>query len=209
MPLLDLQQHLKQELETNPFLELVEPEEEEEDESDRDRGAGRRAQGGRAQRRDRLGRDPARGVRHGRPSGGARGKGVLRAGHRGDARPERPPDRSDRAARPLAAASWRWPRSSSAISTTRAISSCPVQEIVDGINAEIARIAEESGRDDAAPLPVYTVEEGEAHARAHPGSRAAGRRRARPARVSHAAAPAGRARAVACPTGWCATASMS
>src|SRR6185437_2321426 len=33
MPLLDLQQHLKQELETNPFLELVEPEEEEEEEA--------------------------------------------------------------------------------------------------------------------------------------------------------------------------------
>ena len=29
MPLLDLQQHLKQELETNPFLELVEQDEEE------------------------------------------------------------------------------------------------------------------------------------------------------------------------------------
>jgi len=34
MPLLDLQQHLKQELETNPFLELVEPEEEEEEETE-------------------------------------------------------------------------------------------------------------------------------------------------------------------------------
>ena len=32
MPLLDLQQHLKQELLNNPFLELVEPEEEEEEE---------------------------------------------------------------------------------------------------------------------------------------------------------------------------------
>ncbi len=31
MPLLDLQQHLKQELLNNPFLELVEPEEEEEE----------------------------------------------------------------------------------------------------------------------------------------------------------------------------------
>ena len=29
MPMMDLQQHLKQELLTNPFLELVEPEEEE------------------------------------------------------------------------------------------------------------------------------------------------------------------------------------
>jgi RNA polymerase sigma-54 factor len=34
MPLLDLQQHLKQELMVNPFLELVEPEEEEEEQGD-------------------------------------------------------------------------------------------------------------------------------------------------------------------------------
>ncbi len=34
MPLLDLQQHLKQELLTNPFLELVEPEEDEEESSE-------------------------------------------------------------------------------------------------------------------------------------------------------------------------------
>ena len=32
MPLLDLQQHLKQELLNNPFLEMVEPEEEDDDE---------------------------------------------------------------------------------------------------------------------------------------------------------------------------------
>jgi RNA polymerase sigma-54 factor len=31
MPLLDLQQHLKQELLNNPFLEMVEPEEDEEE----------------------------------------------------------------------------------------------------------------------------------------------------------------------------------
>jgi RNA polymerase sigma-54 factor len=34
MPLLDLQQHLKQELLTNPFLELVEPEDEDDESSD-------------------------------------------------------------------------------------------------------------------------------------------------------------------------------
>src|SRR3954467_13825784 len=34
MPLLDLQQHLKQELLNNPFLDMVEPEEDEEDEGD-------------------------------------------------------------------------------------------------------------------------------------------------------------------------------
>ncbi len=32
MPLLDLQQHLKQELMNNPFLEMVEPEEEDDEE---------------------------------------------------------------------------------------------------------------------------------------------------------------------------------
>ncbi|MFO0074252.1 MAG: RNA polymerase factor sigma-54, partial [Gemmatimonas sp.] len=36
MPLLDLQQHLKQELLTNPFLELVEPEEEDDEAPDAD-----------------------------------------------------------------------------------------------------------------------------------------------------------------------------
>jgi len=39
MPLLDLQQHLKQELLTNPFLELLEPEEEEEEEAEETAGA--------------------------------------------------------------------------------------------------------------------------------------------------------------------------
>src|SRR3954464_13775100 len=34
MPLLDLQQHLKQELLNNPFLDMVEPEEEDEDEGE-------------------------------------------------------------------------------------------------------------------------------------------------------------------------------
>src|ERR1044071_1223590 len=36
MPLLDLQQHLKQELLNNPFLDMVEPEEDEEEGSDDD-----------------------------------------------------------------------------------------------------------------------------------------------------------------------------
>ena len=36
MPLLDLQQHLKQELLTNPFLDLVEPEDEEDESGDAD-----------------------------------------------------------------------------------------------------------------------------------------------------------------------------
>ena len=39
MPLLDLQQHLKQELLNNPFLDMVEPEEEDEEEGEDARGA--------------------------------------------------------------------------------------------------------------------------------------------------------------------------
>ena len=39
MPLLDLQQHLKQELLTNPFLELVEPEDEDDESTDADENA--------------------------------------------------------------------------------------------------------------------------------------------------------------------------
>ena len=34
MPMMDLQQHLKQELLTNPFLELLEPEEEEQEQKE-------------------------------------------------------------------------------------------------------------------------------------------------------------------------------
>mgnify|MGYP003481654779 FL=1 len=37
MPMMDLQQHLKQELLVNPFLELLEPEEEEQDGADREK----------------------------------------------------------------------------------------------------------------------------------------------------------------------------
>ena len=42
MPLLDLQQHLKQELLNNPFLDMVEPEEDEEEESGEETRRGRR-----------------------------------------------------------------------------------------------------------------------------------------------------------------------
>ena len=106
MPLLDLQQHLKQELLNNPFLEMVEPEEDEEDEDEaRSESAEvRRAGAEKTQkRRDRLGGDSPRRLRRRRPTRGARGAGVLRAGHRRHARPLRPPARPDDAARPHAA----------------------------------------------------------------------------------------------------------
>ena len=84
MPLLDLQQHLKQELLNNPFLDMVEPEEDEEDEEarpGRDAEAEDGAGEGRDQRRDRLGGDPPRRIRRRRTPRRARGARVLRAGH--------------------------------------------------------------------------------------------------------------------------------
>ncbi len=104
MPLLDLQQHLKQELLNNPFLEMVEPEEDEEEageetEAEAVRGTDREA----GKRRDRLGGDPPRRLRRGRPPRGARGARVLRAGHGRFARSVGPPARPDHAARSLAA----------------------------------------------------------------------------------------------------------
>ena len=41
MPLLDLQQHLKQELLLNPFLEMIEPDEEDSEEDDEREGVER------------------------------------------------------------------------------------------------------------------------------------------------------------------------
>ncbi len=71
MPLLDLQQHLKQELLNNPFLDLVEPDDDENDEERGRAAAGvgcrRRRRRGRAGvhqgRYDRLGGDPPRRIR--------------------------------------------------------------------------------------------------------------------------------------------------
>src|SRR3569832_2196970 len=84
MPLLDLQQHLKQELLNNPFLDMVEPEEDEEDEGEvQEESANPESVPENVREgRDRLGGDPPRRLRRRRPPGGARGAGVLRARHR-------------------------------------------------------------------------------------------------------------------------------
>ena len=125
MPLLDLQQHLKQELLNNPFLEMVEPEEED----DEDVAEARRDGGAKRGRRTRsIGR---RSSSNGFETGGRREeheeKRILRAGFGGHARPERPPARPDRAAAPLRSRAVARPRSSSATSATRATSSARVE----------------------------------------------------------------------------------
>jgi RNA polymerase sigma-54 factor len=160
MPLLDLQQHLKQELETNPFLELVEPEEEEEEESAETE-------------------TPAEEPKEEEPKDEIDWEEILLEGFDTGGRREEHEEKEyfepvtaatrdlsdhlidqiallDLSARELALA-----EEFVGNINDEGYLVCPVQEIVDGINAELTRIAEESGRDDGTKLPVYTVEEGE------------------------------------------------
>ena len=77
MPMMDLQQHLKQELLTNPFLELLEPEDEDPGAEGRRAGEGAEGEGG----GDRLGGDPPQRLRGGRDARAVRAARVHRAGH--------------------------------------------------------------------------------------------------------------------------------
>ena len=212
MPLLDLQQHLKQELLNNPFLDMVEPEEDEEeprrevteqeaDDSEPEEKAD--------QRRDRLGGDPPRRLRRRRPARGARRARVLRAGHRRHARP-RPTTCSTR----------------SRCSTSTPRQQFLADEFIGNINEDgylacplekicTRRSTTTSSRRPKPPiasiedLPLYTCPRAEEMLGDHPESRSAGRRRARPARVSHAAAQAKRGSSSRCRTASSATASRS
>ena len=92
MPMMDLQQHLKQELLVNPFLELLEPEEEEAEEKAAEQKRKRRRAG--EGRRDRLGGDPAQRLRRRRHARAVRGAGVHRAGLGRDQGPDRSPARA-------------------------------------------------------------------------------------------------------------------
>ena len=113
-------------------------------------------------RRNRLGGDSSRGGSTTAAARGARREGVFRAGDGGHPGPERPPGRPDRPARSLARASLALAEEFVGCNVNdEGYLVCSVQEIVDGINTELARIADESGRDDGGPLPLYTLEEAE------------------------------------------------
>ena len=215
MPLLDLQQHLKQELLNNPFLDMVEPEEDEERVGEETR----RGDGGNARPSPRKRRpsndeiDWEEILLDGFDAGGRREEHEEREYYEPvtvDTRDlVRPSDRPDHAARPHARASSSSPTSSSATSTRTAISPVPLD----------ADPRERQRRSRAAPprrldrdiddLPLYTDARSRGDARDHPEPRPAGRRRARPARVPHAPAPRGGARAVGAVSASCATASRS
>jgi RNA polymerase sigma-54 factor len=160
MPLLDLQQHLKQELETNPFLELVEPEEEEEDESTETETAAEEPK--EEEPKDEI--DWEEILLEGFDTGGRREEHEEKEYFEPVTAATR--DLSDHLVDQIALLDLSARELALAEEFVGNINDegylvCPVQEIVDGINAELTRIAEESGREDSTPLPLYTVEEGE------------------------------------------------
>ena len=165
MPLLDLQQHLKQELETNPFLELVEPEDEEEGETE-----------GEAE-----GEAPAT---EETPEAKVEGKdpidweeilleGFDTGGHHEEHEEKEYYEPVTVATRGLSnhlteqvALLDLSPRELALAEefigniSDEGYLVCSLQEIVDGLNAELVRIADANGRDGES-LPLYTHEEGE------------------------------------------------
>lgn len=160
MPLLDLQQHLKQELETNPFLELVEPEEEEEEEAAEAEPAAEEPK--EEEPKDEI--DWEEILLEGFDTGGRREEHEEKEYFEPVTAATR--DLSDHLIDQIALLDLSPRELALAEEFVGNINDegylvCSVQEIVDGINNELARIAEDSGRDDGGPLPLYTVEEAE------------------------------------------------
>jgi len=159
MPLLDLQQHLKQELETNPFLELVEPEEEEEEETEAEPAAEEPKE---EEPKDEI--DWEEILLEGFDTGGRREEHEEKEYFEPVTAATR--DLSDHLVDQIALLDLSPRELALAEEFVGNINDegylvCSVQEIVDGINTELARIADESGRDDGGPLPLYSVEEAE------------------------------------------------
>jgi len=160
MPLLDLQQHLKQELETNPFLELVEPEEEEEEESSESDESTEEAKEPEA--KDEI--DWEEILLEGFETGGHREEHEEKEYYEPVTAATR--DLSDHLIDQVALLDLSPRELALAEEFVGNVNDegylvCPVQEIVDGVNAELGRIADESDRDENEPLPLYTLEEGE------------------------------------------------
>ncbi len=161
MPLLDLQQHLKQELETNPFLELVDPEEEEEEEStETDQTAEEPKQ---EETKDEI--DWEEILLEGFDTGGRREEHEEKEYYEPVAAATR--DLSDHLVDQIALLDLSPRELVLAEEFVGNINDegylvCSVQEIVDGVNHELSRLAEETGRDEGEPLPLYTPAEAEA-----------------------------------------------
>jgi RNA polymerase sigma-54 factor len=163
MPLLDLQQHLKQELLNNPFLELVEPEEDEEEETTEAEQAAETVTEEPAQK-DEI--DWEEILLEGFDAGGRREEHEEKEYYEPVTAQSR--DLSDHLSEQIALLELT-PREAMLAEefvgnvNDEGYLDCSVQEIVDGINAEIARLTElPDSNADGKPLPFYTIEEGEA-----------------------------------------------
>jgi RNA polymerase sigma-54 factor len=161
MPLLDLQQHLKQELLNNPFLELVEPEEDEEEELAETEQPVEQVE---EQKADEI--DWEEILLEGFDAGGRREEHEEKEYYEPVTAQSR--DLSDHLSEQIALLELT-PREMVLAEefvgnvNDEGYLDCPVQEIIDGINAEVAKVAETSpDAVDAKDLPFYTLEEGEA-----------------------------------------------
>jgi RNA polymerase sigma-54 factor len=160
MPLLDLQQHLKQELLNNPFLELVEPEEDEEEEAAETETAVEETPA-EEQKNDEI--DWEEILLEGFDAGGRREEHEEKEYYEPVTAQSR--DLSDHLLEQIALLDLT-PREMALAEefigniNDEGYLDCGVNEIIEGINAEIAKVAE--GAETDQPLPLYTVAEGEA-----------------------------------------------
>jgi RNA polymerase sigma-54 factor len=162
MPLLDLQQHLKQELETNPFLELVEPEEDEEDESTAESEPAAE-EPKEEEHKDEI--DWEEILLEGFDAGGRREEHEEKEYYEPVTAATR--DLSDHLLDQISLLDLSPRESALAEEFVGNINDegylvCPVTEIVDGINSEVSKAAEAAGHDGGDDLPLYTAAEGEA-----------------------------------------------
>src|SRR5689334_22984107 len=157
MPLLDLQQHLKQELLNNPFLEMVEmeEEEEEEDESPETETAAEQDEG-----KDEI--DWEEILLDGFDAGGRREEHEEKEYYEPVTVDTR--DLSDHLKDQIALHDLNERQTFLADEFIGNISDdgylgCSIEEILRGINDEVARAAEEAGLPEERELPLYTMEE--------------------------------------------------
>jgi RNA polymerase sigma-54 factor len=161
MPLLDLQQHLKQELETNPFLELVEPEDDEDEEgvAESDTAAEEPKQ---EERKDEI--DWEEILLEGFDAGGLREEHEEKEYFEPVTAATR--DLSDHLMDQIVLLDLS-PRE--AVLAEEFVGNvndegylvCSVDEIVSGINAEVTKLADVPGPHDDTPMPLYTQDEAE------------------------------------------------
>jgi RNA polymerase sigma-54 factor len=160
MPLLDLQQHLKQELLNNPFLEMVEPEEEDDDEE----GA-EVAEEPAAEEQEKDGKDEIDWeeiLLDGFDAGGRREEHEEKEYYEPVTVDTR--DLSDHLTDQIALLDLNERQTFLADEFIGNINedgylACPIEEILRGINEEVARAAEAAGFAEDRPLPLYTEQE--------------------------------------------------